>query len=175
MSTPARFDHQIANMSSMIARFGFDPRALASDLLGSAMHVCLDCPSGEVCHKWLTQAATSPQLAPDYCPNAQIFEQVRDSQLSGSPFVRPSLIPNVMPYAHAWDVSRRDCEGSLRDVGWEGRLNDPGQPKDIRCPVCGATMEPEFNAYAYYEFKGKDDIYWASVPAHLPGNRIRSC
>jgi len=175
MSTSDRFGHQITNMSSMMSRLGVDPGTLASDLLGSAMHACLDCPSGEVCHDWLAQAATSPRLAPDYCPNAHVFEQARDSQLRGSPFVRPSLNPNVMPYVHAWDVSRQDCEGSLRDVGWEGRMNDPGQPKEIHCPVCGEKLEPEFNAYAYYEFEDKDDIYWASVPVHLPGKRLRSC
>ena len=170
-----QFNHHIENMSSMIARFGLDPRTLASDLLGSAMHVCLDCPNGEVCHDWLAHAATSPRLAPDYCSNAQMFEQARDSQLRGSPFMRPSVNPSAMPYVHAWDISRRDCEGSLKDVGWEGRMNDPGQPKEICCPVCGAKLEPEFNAYAYYEFEDKDDIYWASVPVHLPKKRPRSC
>lgn len=89
--------------------------------------------------------------------------------------MRSSVNPNVMPYVHAWDISKRDCEGSLKDVGWEGRMNDPGRPQEICCPVCGVRMEPEFNAYAYYEFEDKDDIYWASVPAHLPKKKLRPC
>lgn len=148
-----QFDRQINNMNSMMAMFGIGPRVLPSNLLGSAMHACLDCPSSEVCHDWLAQTATSPRLAPDFCPNAQVFEHVRDSQLRGNP------------------APGRDCKGSLQDVGWEGRRDDPGQPKEICCSVCGAKMKPEFTAYVYYEFEDKDDIYWASVPAHLPGKR----
>ena len=144
MSMSDQFGRQftnITNMSAMMARFGVDPRVLASNLLGSTMHVCLDCPSGEVCHDWLAQAATLPRQAPTFCPNVPVFEQAQDCQLRGSPLVRPALNPNVMPNVHAWDVSRQDCEGSLKDVGWEGRMGDPGQPKEIRCPACGAKME----------------------------------
>lgn len=56
-------------------------------------------------------------------------------------------------------------------MGWEGRMDDPSQPKEIRCPECGVKMKPEFNAYEFYEFEEKEGIVWASVPVHYPGKR----
>ena len=154
MSVSEQFDRQITNMTSMMAWFGLHRMALDPELVGSVVRVCLDCPSGEACHDWLAQAATSLQQTPTFCcPNAQVFEQRR------------------MPYFHAWAAPGLYCKGSLRDLGWEGRMDDPSQPQMISCPVCGLKMKPEFNGFEFHEFEGKEGIFWASVPNHYPGKR----
>jgi hypothetical protein len=167
MAVLDQFSRHAANMSSMMASFGVDPGVLASDLLGSAMHVCLDCPKLEVCDDWLAQI--SPRQAPEFCPNARAFKHAFEIQPRGSTLVRASLDPSVTPFAGAWDMPGRNCEGSLKAVGWEGRLSDPDQPREICCPICKAKMKPALDAYAFYEFEEKDGLYWASVPPHLPG------
>lgn len=168
-----KFGHQITNMGLMMSRLGVDPGVLASDLLGSAMHACLECQSGEECHDWLARPAKSPPSAADFCPNATMFEHARDGHLGSSRVARPSFKPTVISYVREPEAPRRSCEGSLKGVGWEGRKDDPGLPREIRCPACDALMKPELDAFAFYEFEDKDDLYWASVPVHFPGRRPR--
>lgn len=167
------FGRQITKMGLMMSRFGVEPGMLASDLLGSAMHACLECRSGDVCRDWLAQPSTSPHSASDFCPNATLFETAGDLQPSGSPLLRSAFKPTVVSYVRAPDAAGRSCEGSLKGVGWEGRKDDPGQPAEVRCPACEAMMKPELDAYAFYEFEDKDDLYWASIPVHFPGKRPR--
>lgn len=169
MAVLHQFDRHIVNMGSMMARFGVDPGALASDLLGSAMHVCLDCPNDELCQEWLAQI--SPRQAPEFCPNARVFKHAFEIRPRGGSLVSPSLDPSVMPFADAWDLPGLTCEGSLKAAGWEGRLSDPDKPREICCPICKAKMKPVLDAYAFYEIEEKGDLYWASVPPHLPGER----
>ncbi len=171
MSVSDQFSRHITNMSSMMARFGVDPVTLAPELLGSAMRACLACQSGEVCHDCLAQMEISPQPALSFCPNAPVFEQARENEARGHPLERPSLNTISMPYFRAREVPRPYCEGGLKDLGWEGRMDDPSRLKEIRCPECGVKMKPEFNAYEFYGFKEKEGVVWASVPAHYPGKR----
>jgi hypothetical protein len=153
MRVSDRFDRQITNLTSMMTWFGLHRAALDPELVGTVVRVCLDCPSSEACHDWLAQAATSLPHTPTFCPNARVFEQRRP------PYFRPWALPSLY------------CEGSSRDLGWEGRMDDPRQPKQIRCPVCGVEMKPEINAYEFYEFEDKEGIFWGSVPNHYPGKR----
>ena len=168
-----KFGRQITNMGLMMSRFGVDPGVLASDLLGSAVHACLECQSGDVCRDWLAQPATSLRPASDFCPNATMFADASYSQLSSSLVTRPFFKPTVISHIRTPDAAGRTCEGSLTGAGWEGRKDDPGQPREVRCPACEALMKPELDAYAFYEFEDKDDLYWASVPVHFPGQRPR--
>ncbi len=169
MAVLNQFGRQIADMGSMMSRFGIDPGALASDLLGSAMHVCLECRNVEACEEWLAQSP--PRQAPDFCPHARVFKHAFAIQPRGGSSVRPPLDPNVTLFAGAWNIPAPNCEGSLKAVGWEGRLSDPDQPRLVCCPICQAKMKPALDAYVYYEFEDKDDLCWASVPPHRPGER----
>lgn len=150
MRASDQFDLPITNLTSMMAWFGLQRVALDPELLGSAIRVCLDCPSGEACRDWLAHAPTSPQ-SPTFCPNAKTFESKR------------------LPYVRPWATAQLHCKGSLRDLGWEGRIDDPSRPKRTRCPVCGTDMKPDFYQYEFYEFEDKEGISWASVPSHYPG------
>jgi hypothetical protein len=51
------------------------------------------------------------------------------------------------PYFRDEDIPEPMCEGSYRDLNWEGKWDDPTRPKEITCPVCGVTLKPDFEEY----------------------------
>lgn len=77
-----RADRHVRNMSDMMQRIGLDQAAVAQQRLGltlaHAIRTCRNCSAGETCTDWLARApATLPQ-APAFCPNRELFAQLRE-------------------------------------------------------------------------------------------------
>jgi hypothetical protein len=70
------YDFPEANVYKMMEQIGIElgggviPRF--SLMYASAVRTCLKCESVDACSKWLG-AASATSVAPDFCPNADIF------------------------------------------------------------------------------------------------------
>lgn len=71
-----------------------------------------------------------------------------------------------MPYFTAEDIPEPFCDGSLTDLGWEGRWDDASRPREIVCPICRARLWADLDEYLIGEKKG---LFFASVPSHYGG------
>jgi len=80
-------DHRWRNMCEMLSRLGLDADTLAHGRLASdlraAVTACQSCTADQKCQDWLIRAPECINKAPGFCPNAQLFESVRDLIDSG--------------------------------------------------------------------------------------------
>lgn len=76
MFSSAMFDLRAANVYKMMEHLGIESSGGVIPRLGftytSAVRTCQKCQSVRVCTEWL-EAAHSTSVAPDFCPNADIF------------------------------------------------------------------------------------------------------
>jgi len=68
----------------MMQRLGIEPGGGAVPHLSlsyiAAFHCCETCPYIQACREWLDSAPVSALLAPQFCPNADIFFELRVDQ-----------------------------------------------------------------------------------------------
>jgi hypothetical protein len=82
MFTSDKSERRLRNMAEMMNKLGMDTAALARSPVGftSAVSACQSCFAEEVCHDWLARASKPLAQAPEFCPNAKLFAQVRSTQ-----------------------------------------------------------------------------------------------
>jgi hypothetical protein len=81
MTAPAARDPQPVYLCRMMERLGIEPGGAALPRLSlhyaAAFRRCGACPSRQACGDWLAQAQPSASLAPRFCPNADIFFELK--------------------------------------------------------------------------------------------------
>ncbi|WP_436166910.1 DUF6455 family protein [Bosea sp. LjRoot9] len=73
-----RVERQARLMSTMLERIGIDPglAALRGRTFAAAGRRCLWCAASQQCERWLEETGSAAR-GPSFCPNTQIFEEVR--------------------------------------------------------------------------------------------------
>jgi hypothetical protein len=95
MSMLDRTNRRLSNMSAMMERLGIDPVDIAlynhGQSLAVTIRACQFCRHGEACSEWLEREAATLQQAPAYCPNAEIFAQLKKQTMQDCLPARPRL------------------------------------------------------------------------------------
>ena len=90
MAAPAAREHQAIYICEMMERLGLEPGGGEAPRLGlsyaTALRRCQACRSKRACRDWLDSLPASAAIAPNFCPNADIFFELQVKQ----PIVRNS-------------------------------------------------------------------------------------
>jgi len=85
MAAPAARERPIY-ICEMMERLGLEPGGSEAPRLGlsyaTALRRCQACPSKQACRDWLDSLSASPLVAPNFCPNADIFFELLVDQPS---------------------------------------------------------------------------------------------
>ena len=86
MPSPITHEQQPTYILEMMERLGIEPAAGVVTRLGlsyaTAFHRCESCASKMACRAWIDKAPTSALLAPRFCPNSDIFFELKFDALS---------------------------------------------------------------------------------------------
>ena len=78
---------QAARMDGMMERLGVDPVLAArqdqGQAYGRARTICLNCPAGPQCERWLAEPAGASEPPPLFCPLAAFFAACRQRPGTG--------------------------------------------------------------------------------------------
>ena len=78
-----RVFRQAARMDRMMDRVGVSPSVAVRLESGMAWYEartrCIDCVNEQSCRNWL-ESASPLSAAPDFCPNAQFFQECKEAQ-----------------------------------------------------------------------------------------------
>ena len=81
MTAPATSERHITHVCEMMQRLGIEPGGGVIPHLAlsyaTAFRRCKVCGTREACRKWLDRSSASNGLAPLFCPNADIFFELR--------------------------------------------------------------------------------------------------
>jgi hypothetical protein len=89
MPSPITHEHQPTHILEMMERLGIEPGGGVVARLGlsytTAFHRCENCACKIACRAWIDRAPASPLLAPRFCPNSDIFFELKFDALSCNP------------------------------------------------------------------------------------------
>ena len=86
MPSPITDERQPAQILEMMERLGIEPEGGVVARLGlsytTAFHRCDSCICKTECRAWINKAPASALLAPRFCPNSDIFFELKFDALS---------------------------------------------------------------------------------------------
>ena len=89
MPSPTTDQRQPTYILEMMERLGIEPGGGVVARLGlsyaTAFHRCESCVCKSECRAWIDHAPTSPILPPRFCPNSDIFFELKFDALSSNP------------------------------------------------------------------------------------------
>ena len=92
MPSPIADERQPTYILEMMQRLGIEPEGGAVARLGlsyaAAFQRCESCACKTACRAWIDKAPASPILAPRFCPNSDIFFELKFDALSCNPAFR---------------------------------------------------------------------------------------
>jgi hypothetical protein len=85
MTVLERVDRRLANMRTMLERYGIDPVAFSMQhdgrYLAAALPACMGCRGDAACREWLDLGEERLERVPGFCPNAQLFAWAKQDQV----------------------------------------------------------------------------------------------
>jgi len=92
VSLPATHEHQPTYILEMMQRLGIEPgdgvMARLDLSYAAAFRRCESCACKRECRAWFDKAPASPLLAPRFCPNSDVFFELKFDALSCNPAFR---------------------------------------------------------------------------------------